>query len=433
MRMIDIILKKKNKIELSKEEINWFVDGFTKGDIPDYQVSSFLMAVVLNNMTKSERLFLTQAMVNSGQVVDLSKISGVKVDKHSTGGVGDKTTFVLAPLVAACGVPVAKMSGRGLGHTGGTIDKLEAIPNIKIDIPQDEFLKQVATCGISVVGQTGELAPADKKLYALRDVTGTVESIPLIASSIMSKKIAAGSDAIVLDVKLGTGAFMKTLDEARELATTMVEIGNGAGRSTVACITSMVEPLGLAVGNNLEVIEAIDVLKGEGPKDVLDLVLELGSHMVVLGKKADTFEEAKAMLLENIKNGKGFSKLKEFLSAQGGDTSLIDDTNLFEKAKHIIPVIAKEDGYIESIDALAIGVAAMKLGAGRSKKDDVIDMAVGIVLNKKQSEKVSKGDCLAYLHSNSEETTEVYNETFDAFKISKSEVEKVPLIYEVIK
>ncbi len=433
MRMIDIIIKKKNKIELSREEINWFIDGFTKGEIPDYQVSSFLMAVVLNDMTKSERLFLTQAMVNSGQVVDLSVIEGVKVDKHSTGGVGDKTTLVLAPLVAACGVPVAKMSGRGLGHTGGTIDKLESIPNTKIDIPQDEFLKQVATSGISVVGQTGELAPADKKLYALRDVTGTVESIPLIASSIMSKKIAAGSDAIVLDVKLGTGAFMKTLDEARELATTMVEIGNGAGRSTVACITSMVEPLGLAVGNNLEVIEAIDVLRGKGPKDVLDLVLELGSHMVVLGKKADTFEEAKAMLLENINNGKGFSKLKEFLAAQGGDTSVIDDTELFEKAKYVIPVIAKEDGYIESIDALAIGVAAMKLGAGRSKKDDVIDMAVGIVLNKKQAEKVTKGDCLAYLHSNQEETTEVYNETFEAFKTSKTAVEKVPLIYEVIK
>ncbi|MFV0519513.1 MAG: pyrimidine-nucleoside phosphorylase [Lachnospirales bacterium] len=433
MRMVDIIDKKRIKQELTREEINWLVEGFTKGEIPDYQVSSFLMAVVLNDMTKKERLFLTEAMVNSGETIDLSSIDGIKVDKHSTGGVGDKTTLVLAPLVAACGVPVAKMSGRGLGHTGGTIDKIEAIPNAKIDISQDDFLKQVDTIGIAVVGQTGELVPADKKLYALRDVTGTVESIPLIASSIMSKKIAAGSDAIVLDVKIGTGAFMKNISDACELAKTMVEIGNDAGRNTVACITSMTEPLGLAVGNNLEVIEAINVLKGEGPEDVLELVLELGSLMVVLGKKAQTIDEAKKMLLENIENGKGFEKLKEFLKAQGGDISVIEDTNTFEKAKYVTQVLATEDGYIESIDALAIGVAAMQLGAGRRTKEDTIDMAVGIVLNKKQANKVQKGECLAYLHSNKEDVKNEYKETLEAFKISKNEVEKTPLIYEVIK
>ncbi len=433
MRMVDIIIKKRSNVELTVEEINWMIEQYTKGEIPDYQMSSFLMAVVLNDMTKKERLYLTQAMVNSGSIVDLSKIHGVKVDKHSTGGVGDKTTLVLAPLVAACGVPVAKMSGRGLGHTGGTLDKIESIPNATIDIALDDFIKQVNEKGIAVIGQTGELAPADKKLYALRDVTGTVESIPLIASSIMSKKIAAGSDAIVLDVKLGTGAFMKTIEQAKELAEAMVEIGNGAGRKTTACITSMAEPLGLAVGNNLEVIEAIDVLKGNGPKDVLDLVLELGSHMVVHGGKAETYEEAKTMLLENINNGKGIEKLKEFITAQGGDASVVDDTNLFEKAKNIVEVKAEKDGYIESIDALAVGIAGMKLGAGRATKEDVIDMAVGVILNKKQADKVEKGEVLAYIYANKENVENEYSDILNAYKIVDNKVDKIPLIYDVIE
>ncbi len=433
MRMIDIILKKKNKVELTVNEINWMIEEYTKGEIPDYQMSSFLMAVVLNNMTKNERLYLTEAMVNSGSIVDLSKIDGIKVDKHSTGGVGDKTTLVLAPLVSACGVPVAKMSGRGLGHTGGTLDKIESIPNATIDISLDDFIKQVNEKGIAVIGQTGELAPADKKLYALRDVTGTVESIPLIASSIMSKKIAAGSDAIVLDVKLGTGAFMKTLEQAKELAEAMVEIGNGAGRKTTACITSMAEPLGLAVGNNLEVIEAINVLKGNGPKDVLELVLELGSHMVVHGGKAKTYDDAKKMLQENIDNGKGIEKLKEFITAQGGDVSVVDNTDLFEKSKYIIEVKAEKDGFIESIDALAIGIAGMKLGAGRATKDDVIDMSVGVVLSKKQADSVSKGDVLAYIHANKENVETEYSEILKAYNIVDSTVDKIPLIYDVVE
>ncbi len=433
MRMIDLILKKKNKVELTTEEINWMIEQYTKGEIPDYQMSSFLMAVVLNNMTKNERVSLTKAMVNSGSVVDLSKINGIKVDKHSTGGVGDKTTLVLAPLVASCGVPVAKMSGRGLGHTGGTLDKIESIPNATIDISLEDFIKQVNEKGIAVIGQTGELAPADKKLYALRDVTGTVESIPLIAASIMSKKIAAGSDAIVLDVKLGTGAFMKTLEQAKELAEAMVEIGNGAGRKTTACITSMAEPLGLAVGNNLEVIEAINTLKGNGPKDVLELVLELGSHMVVNGGKAETFEEAKQMLQENITNGKGLQKLKEFITAQGGDASVVDNTDLFDKANYITEIKAENDGFIENIDALAIGIAGMKLGAGRATKDDVIDMAVGVVLNKKQADKVSKGETLAYIYSNRENVENEYKEILEAYKIVQTKVDKIPLIYDVVQ
>ncbi|MFV0440262.1 MAG: pyrimidine-nucleoside phosphorylase [Lachnospirales bacterium] len=433
MRMIDVIIKKKDNIELSEEEINWVIENYTNGEIPDYQMSSLLMAIVFNDMTKNERLYLTNAIVNSGVVTDLTGIKGIKVDKHSTGGVGDKTTLVLAPLVSSCGVPVAKMSGRGLGHTGGTLDKIEAIPGASVDIEINDFIKQVNEIGIAVIGQTGELAPADKKLYALRDVTGTVESIPLIASSIMSKKLASGADAIVLDVKVGTGAFMKTIERAEELAQAMVDIGNGAGRKTTACITSMDEPLGLAVGNTLEVIEAINTLKGNAPSDLLEVVLELGSHMVVNGGKAKTYDEAKTMLMANIENGKGLEQLKKFIKMQHGDEKYIEDTELFEKAKYLVEVKATKSGYISKIDAYQVGIACMQLGAGRATKDSVIDMAVGTVLYKKQADKVEKGEVLAVIHSNREDVSAEYSEILDSYKIVDEKVKKTPIIYSTVE
>ncbi len=433
MRMVDLIIKKRDRIELTKEEIEFIIREYTNKKIPDYQMSSFLMAVVLNGMTEAERSTLTMAMVNSGEIVDLSAIEGVKVDKHSTGGVGDKTTLILAPLVASLDIPVAKMSGRGLGHTGGTLDKIEAIKGAKIEIELHDFIKQVNDKKIAVIGQTGELAPADKLLYALRDVTGTVESIPLIASSIMSKKIAAGSDAIVLDVKLGTGAFMKTLAQATELATAMVSIGNSVGRQTIACITNMAEPLGHAVGNALEVIEAIETLKGNGPDDLVELVLELGANMVICTGKAKTIEEAKDMLRANIENGKGLDKLREFITAQGGDAKVVDDYSLFDQAEFKINVLADKDGCIESIDALQIGISAMHLGAGRATKEDVIDMGVGIVLNKKQADEVKVGDVLAVIHASSQNVDNVLESVKNSFNIVPQKVEKLQLIFDVIR
>ncbi len=433
MRMVDLIIKKRDKHELTKEEIEFIVREYTNKNIPDYQMSSFLMAVVLNGMSVAERSTLTMAMVNSGDVVNLSGIEGVKVDKHSTGGVGDKTTLILAPLVASLDIPVAKMSGRGLGHTGGTIDKIEAIEGAQVEIELDDFIKQVNDKKIAVVGQTGHLAPADKLLYALRDVTGTVESIPLIASSIMSKKIAAGSDAIVLDVKLGTGAFMKTLDQARELAEAMVSIGNSVGRETIACITNMAEPLGLAVGNALEVIEAIETLKGNGPDDVVELVLELGANMVLCAKKAKTIDEAKVMLKANIDNGKGLDKLRDFIEAQGGNKKVVDDYSLFDQAKFKIEILADKEGYVESIDALQIGVSAMHLGAGRATKEDVIDMGVGILLNKKQADFVKVGDVLAVAHANREDVAGILENIKSAYNIVPNKVEKMQLIFDVIR
>ena len=383
MRMVDLIAKKRDHIELTTEEIEWMIRNYTDKVIPDYQMSAFLMAVVFNGMTPAERLALTQAMVGSGEVVDLSAIEGIKVDKHSTGGVGDKTSLILGPLVASMGVPVAKMSGRGLGHTGGTLDKLESISGMTIELDMERFIEQVNEIKLAIIGQTGNLAPADKYLYALRDVTATVESIPLIASSIMSKKIAAGADAIVLDVKFGAGAFMKTLEDAKQLAQAMVEIGRDAQRQTVAFLTDMNQPLGLAIGNALEVKEAIETLKGHGPKDLEELVLQLASQMVVLAKKAPDVETAYEQLKEKLHSGEAFNKFKEFVQAQGGDVAQIENPDLLPKADSIIPVKASQSGYVHQIDALSIGLAAMKLGAGRATKDDMIDMAVGVVLDKK--------------------------------------------------
>ncbi|KDE25442.1 pyrimidine-nucleoside phosphorylase [Bacillus subtilis] len=431
MRMVDIIIKKQNGKELTTEEIQFFVNGYTDGSIPDYQASALAMAIFFQDMSDRERADLTMAMVNSGETIDLSAIEGIKVDKHSTGGVGDTTTLVLAPLVAALDVPVAKMSGRGLGHTGGTIDKLEAIDGFHVELTKDEFIKLVNRDKVAVIGQSGNLTPADKKLYALRDVTGTVNSIPLIASSIMSKKIAAGADAIVLDVKTGAGAFMKTEEDAAELAKAMVRIGNNVGRQTMAVISDMSQPLGFAIGNALEVKEAIDTLKGEGPEDLHELVLTLGSQMVVLAKKADTLDEARAKLEEVMKNGKALEKFKDFLKNQGGDSSIVDDPSKLPQAAYQIDVPAKEAGVVSEIVADEIGVAAMLLGAGRATKEDEIDLAVGIMLRKKVGDKVEKGEPLVTLYANRENVDEVIAKVYDNIRIS-AEAKAPKLIHTLI-
>ncbi|MCY8453337.1 pyrimidine-nucleoside phosphorylase [Bacillus spizizenii] len=431
MRMVDIIIKKQNGKELTTEEIQFFVKGYTDGSIPDYQASALAMAIFFQDMSDRERADLTMAMVNSGETIDLSAIEGIKVDKHSTGGVGDTTTLVLAPLVAALDVPVAKMSGRGLGHTGGTIDKLEAIDGFHVELSKDEFIKLVNRDKVAVIGQSGNLTPADKKLYALRDVTGTVNSIPLIASSIMSKKIAAGADAIVLDVKTGAGAFMKTEEDAAELAKAMVRIGNNVGRQTMAVISDMSQPLGFAIGNALEVKEAIDTLKGEGPEDLHELVLTLGSQMVVLAKKADTLDVARTKLEEVMKNGKALEKFKDFLKNQGGDSSIVDDPSKLPQAAYQIDVPAKEAGVVSEIVADEIGVAAMLLGAGRATKEDEIDLAVGIMLRKKVGDKVEKGESLVTLYANRENVDEVIAKVYDNIRIA-AEAKAPKLIHTLI-
>lgn len=431
MRMVDLIVKKQNGKELTTEEIQFFVKGYTDGSIPDYQASALAMAIYFQDMTDQERADLTMAMVNSGETIDLSAIEGIKVDKHSTGGVGDTTTLVLAPFVAALGVPVAKMSGRGLGHTGGTIDKLEAIEGFHVELSKDEFIKLVNRDKVAVIGQSGNLTPADKKLYALRDVTGTVNSIPLIASSIMSKKIAAGADAIVLDVKTGAGAFMKTDEDAVNLAKAMVRIGNNVGRQTMAVISDMSQPLGFAIGNALEVQEAIDTLRGEGPEDLNELVLTLGSQMVVLAKKAETLEEARTKLQEVMKNGKALEKFKEFLSNQGGDASVVDDPSKLPQAAYKIDVPAKEAGVVSEIVADEIGVAAMLLGAGRATKEDEIDLAVGIMLRKKVGDNVEKGEPLVTLYANRENVDDVTAKVYDNIRISEK-AEAPKLIHTLI-
>jgi len=432
MRMIDIIEKKRDGHPLTKEEIEFFITGYTNNTIPDYQMSALLMAIFFQNMNDDERANLTLAMVNSGDQIDLSAIEGVKVDKHSTGGVGDTTTLVLGPLVAACGVPVAKMSGRGLGHTGGTIDKLEAIEGFHVELTSEQFVKQVNEIKVAVIGQSGNLTPADKKLYALRDVTATVNSIPLIASSIMSKKIAAGAGAIVLDVKTGDGAFMKTTEDARALAKAMVQIGNNVGRTTMAIISDMSQPLGNAIGNSLEVIEAIDTLKGNGPKDLTELCLTLGSQMVVVGEKADTLEEAREMLLQVIKDGSALEIFKQFIKWQGGNEKIVDDVSLLPQAAYTFEVPASKDGYVTFMEADEIGTAAMLLGAGRATKESEIDLAVGIMLNKKVGDSVKKGESLATIHANSENVEEVLNKLTQFIEIESTRKEAPPLIYEII-
>ena len=402
MNIQEIIAKKRDKQELTKEEINFFIKEYTNNNIADYQASALIMAIYLNGMSKEETVNLTLAMANSGDILDLSEL-GIVVDKHSTGGVGDKVTLILAPIIASLGVPVAKMSGRGLGYTGGTIDKLESIPGYKVNISEEEFIQNVKRIGISLIGQTMNLAPADKKIYALRDATSTTESIPLIASSIMSKKIAAGATKIVLDVTYGSGAFMKTKDKAQELANEMIEIGKLAGRETVAIITPMEEPLGRNVGNTLEVIEAVEALKGNITEDVKNVVLELGSNMLKLAEKGNNIEENKSKMLENISNGKALEKFKELVANQGGDISYIENTSKFEKAKYILPVTIEKSGIVKEVKAEEVGKLSVFLGGGRIRKEDKIDSAVGITLNKKVGDKVEKDDIVAYIHANDEE------------------------------
>lgn len=433
MRMVDLIVKKRNGDELSGEEIAFIVEGYTRGDIPDYQMSAWAMAVFFRGMTPRETASLTMAMASSGDQADLSRIRGVKVDKHSTGGVGDTTTLVVAPLVAAAGIPVAKMSGRGLGHTGGTIDKLESIPGFRAELSADEFVDQVNRIGLAVIGQSGNLTPADKKLYSLRDVTGTVNSIPLIASSIMSKKIAAGADAIVLDVKIGSGAFMKSIEEARRLAEAMVEIGRSVGRRTVAVISDMDQPLGFAVGNALEIREAIDTLRGEGPEDLTRLALTLGAHMVALGGSARDHEEAYAKLERHLLRGDALEKFRQFIAAQGGNTEAVDRPELLPQAKYRIEVPAPADGHVHAIRAEEIGLAAMMLGAGRATKESVIDPAVGVRLEKKIGDAVRRGETIAVIHANRENVTDIRSKIERAFDICPEPREKPRLIHDIVR
>lgn len=431
MRMVDIISKKRDGKALSTEEIQFFIDGYTNGEIPDYQASALAMAIFFQDMNNQERADLTMAMVGSGDTIDLSAIEGIKVDKHSTGGVGDTTTLVLAPLVAAVGVPVAKMSGRGLGHTGGTIDKLESIEGFHIELDKKDFINLVNRDKVAVIGQSGNLTPADKKMYALRDVTGTVNSIPLIASSIMSKKIAAGADAIVLDVKTGAGAFMKTDEDAENLAHAMVRIGNNVGRNTMAVISDMSQPLGEAIGNALEVKEAIDTLKGQGPEDLTELVLVLGSQMVVLAKQAETLDEARAKLIEVIENGAALEKFKTFLSNQGGDASIVDHPEKLPQAKYQIEVPAKTSGFVSQIVADEIGIAAMILGAGRATKEDEINLAVGLMLRKKVGDQVKEGDSLVTIFADQEDVENVKAKIYENIKIA-DQATAPTLIHKII-
>ena len=434
MNILEIIEKKREKQELTKEEIKYFVKGYVDGEIADYQAAALVMAIYLNGMTKQETTNLTIEMANSGEILDLSKLNKTIVDKHSTGGVGDKVSICLLPLVASLGVPVAKMSGRGLGFTGGTVDKMQSIPGYKTEIDIHKFIQNVENVGISMISQTMNLAPADKKLYALRDSISCVESIPLIASSIMSKKIASGAEKIVLDVTVGKGAFMKNMENAKELANEMIEIGKLANRETVCVLTNMNEPLGYAVGNNLEVIEAIDFLKGKMPKDLKQVVLELGAYMINLAGLGEDLEENKNKMLENISNGKAYDKFVEMVKNQEGDISYLENTSKFEKSKIIEPIIAKQDGYIQEINAEEIGKVACGLGAGRVRKEDQIDYSVGVILNKKVADKVAKGDILGYIHSNSKEKFEEAERKLEQIiKINENEIEKEPTIFGICK
>ncbi|MBS4968434.1 MAG: pyrimidine-nucleoside phosphorylase [Lachnospiraceae bacterium] len=434
MRMYDLIMKKRNGKPLEKEEIDWMISEYTAGRIPDYQMSAFLMAVYFQGMREGETLNLTMAMAHSGEMLDLSGIRGIKVDKHSTGGVGDKTSLALTPMVAACGIRVAKMSGRGLGHTGGTIDKLESFSGFSTEISAEQFEEQVNRIGISIMGQTADLAPADKKLYALRDVTATVDQMSLIASSIMSKKLAAGADAIVLDVKTGSGAFMKTRQDALALAEEMVRIGNGAGKHTIAVVSDMNQPLGNAVGNALEVQEAIATLRGEGPEDFTELCLTIGSYMLVAGKKADTPEEARAMLQRVIADGSALKKLEEFVEAQGGDPEQVRHPELLPAAAIQEPILAPMDGYLQSIQCEEVGNCSMILGGGRETKESELDLSVGLILHKKTGDFVKKGEPLATIHANDREKAAQASQRYlAACRIGEEPVQRPELIHAVIR
>lgn len=433
MRMYDIIKNKRDGHELSDKEIEFFVNGYVENLIPDYQVSALLMAIFLNKMTKNETVSLTKAMVNSGDVIDLSSIDGIKVDKHSTGGVGDKTSLVLGPMVAACGLPVAKMSGRGLGHTGGTLDKLESIKGFRIALSKEEFIDNVNRHKLSICSQTANISPADKKLYALRDVTATVDNISLIASSIMSKKLAAGSNAIVLDVKVGSGAFMKNLEDAFILAKEMVDIGNDMGRNTVAIISDMEEPLGYAVGNALEIKEVIMSLKGEGPKDLMELCLTLGSRLLVLGNVVESIDEGRQMLEETISSKKALNKFIEFVEAQGGDSNCIKNSELLPQAKYVTELKSNCDGFVNSINAEEVGLAALTLGAGRETKESDIDLSVGVMLNKKLSDEVKIGDTLAYIHGNDNAKIDEAKRILEkSYTIGQKNISNKKLIYGIV-
>ena len=433
MRMYDIIMKKRNGFPLTKEEIYYFVDGFTNGTIPDYQASALLMAIYFQHMNYEETLNLTMAMADSGEHLDLSGISGIKADKHSTGGVGDKTTLVLAPMVAAVGVKTAKMSGRGLGHTGGTIDKLESFPGFSTTLSQEQFVKNVNDIGLAVTGQTGNITPADKKIYALRDVTGTVDNISLIASSIMSKKLAAGADVIVLDVKTGNGAFMKNLDDATELAKTLVDIGNGAGKKTYAVISEMNEPLGYAIGNSLEVIEAIDTLKGNGPRDLYNLCIELGSLMVAASDQNISLEQAKQILKKTIEDGSAYRKFKEFIESQGGNPSDVDNCHDLIKVNQVLDIKSFQSGYIAGIQTENIGNAVMMLGGGRQKKGDSIDHSVGVIIKKKVGEQVKEGESLATVYINNTDNLDTALDLIkSSFEFSEDIIKEPELIKGII-
>lgn len=433
MRMYDLIMKKRNGGTLSREEINYMISGYTDGSIPDYQVSAMMMAIYFKGMTEKETAELTMAMAHSGDMLDLSGIEGIKVDKHSTGGVGDKTSIALTPMVAACGIKIAKMSGRGLGHTGGTIDKLESFSGFSTGITSEHFIRQVNNIGISIMGQTLDLAPADKKLYALRDVTATVDNMSLIASSIMSKKLASGADAIVLDVKTGSGAFMKKEEDAFALAREMVALGKHAGRNTSAIVSDMNQPLGFAVGNALEVKEAIETLKGNGPADFMELCMTLGALMVVAGGKAETVEQASEMLKEVIENGAALKKLAEFIEAQGGDAAAVYDTSLLPEASIIEEIPSDKEGYIEKIVCDEIGICSLILGGGRETKESDIDLSVGLVLHKKVGDYVKVGESLATIHANDSDKLALAKERFlKAYSFGEKPVERSKFIKGII-
>ena len=433
MNILDIIAKKRDKQELTKEEIEFFINGYTNGNITDYQAAALIMAIYINGMNSRETTDMTIAMTNSGETLDLSSISNIVVDKHSTGGVGDKITIILVPIIASLGIPVAKMSGRGLGFTGGTIDKLESIPGYNASLELKEFVDNVKKIGISVIGQTMNLAPADKKIYALRDTISCVDSMPLIASSIMSKKIAAGANKLVLEVTCGNGAFMKNKEDAIKLAKEMKEIGKLANKETVCVLTNMNEPIGKTVGNTLEIIEAIDALKGNMSEDVEIIITTVGAYIIKLSGNGDNIEENKLKILENIKNGKAYNKFIEWISSQGGDISYVENIEKFEKAKYIMPVISKCDGYVSKLNALDVGKISVNLGAGRMKKEDGIDNSVGIVLNKKISDKVSIGDTLAYIHANDDKKgKKAVEDLYKAYEFSENKPEKQKHILEIV-